>query len=499
MQSHIASVLLLAWFLGRLGSSQFLEEPCGNIILPKVVNGENATLQHSAWMAAVYNSSNVFLCGGTLIHKRFVLTAGHCIYRQVRLYVRLGAYNKSDPRVQKNVVTAISHRLFHGYPEEGNDIGLLKLDSSVVYDYGIHPICIVVDKNVRFEVDRMAAFRALGWGLTKPNGQDSDILQTISVNNLHREMCERVLGVNVFSKQLCAGSVSGDTCSGDSGGPLINTYRYREAQFGIVSFGQPGCNGIGVYTDVTSYADWIEATIKKYDTPDTSTEIPLQPQDKWLYGDCGGNSIASNLQADIYGPNFVALGVMITDQFVLTNAWEWPVNVYSLQVGVRGTHEAYRVTGIFKNPVFFKAINGIALLKLDRRVTGPDGVKPICMLANLRDQQAAIYTQPFIVFDYVPAYGGHRIYQFNVDVVHPHDCRIRIQRQIGDNQFCVETPRGISASYGYPGDILGISIMHFGKERFVLLGIVSYSINGINVFTNVMGQTEWFANITKSY
>jgi len=41
--------------------------------------------------------------------------------------------------------------------------------------------------------------------------------------------------------------------------------------------------------------------------------------------------------------------------------------------------------------------------------------------------------------------------------------------------------------------------MHGNMERFVLLGIVSYSTNGINVFTNVMGQTEWFANIIKYY
>jgi len=163
-------------------------------------------------------------------------------------------------------------------------------------------------------VDRMARFRALGWGLTKLDGQDSDILQTIFVDNLRRETCEQSLSVNVISKQLCAGSLYGDTCSGDSGGPLINPVdRYgRQAQFGIVSFGGRTCSGIGVYTDVTSYADWIEATIKKYDTPDDDT-IALQPQ-KWLYKDCGGSTIASNLLADIYGPNFVALGVMITDR-----------------------------------------------------------------------------------------------------------------------------------------------------------------------------------------
>jgi len=48
--------------------------------------------------------------------------------------VRLGAYNKTEPTVQKNVETGINHRLFNGLPEQGNDIGLLKLDSSVVYD-----------------------------------------------------------------------------------------------------------------------------------------------------------------------------------------------------------------------------------------------------------------------------------------------------------------------------------------------------------------------------
>lgn len=69
----------------------------------------------------------------------------------------------------------------------------------------------------------------------------------------------------VLDTQLCAGGERGiDSCSGDSGGPLMQTARVRTAQmvqFGIVSFGRSTCSAErlapAVYTRVASYAKWI--------------------------------------------------------------------------------------------------------------------------------------------------------------------------------------------------------------------------------------------------
>ena len=59
-----------------------------------------------------------------------------------------------------------------------------------------------------------------------------------------------------------------DSCSGDSGGPLIARTKdgaegvmYLE---GIVSFGSSSCSGSvpGIYTRVSKYIDWIRENIK---------------------------------------------------------------------------------------------------------------------------------------------------------------------------------------------------------------------------------------------
>jgi hypothetical protein len=73
--------------------------------------------------------------------------------------------------------------------------------------------------------------------------------------------------VDIGSGQLCAGGVQGkDSCTGDSGGPLMSTGtssrdgRTRYFVAGVVSYGPEPCgkkDWPGVYTRVASYTDWI--------------------------------------------------------------------------------------------------------------------------------------------------------------------------------------------------------------------------------------------------
>jgi secreted trypsin-like serine protease len=57
-----------------------------------------------------------------------------------------------------------------------------------------------------------------------------------------------------------------DTCSGDSGGPLMyfSPIKHQFDLIGIISFGT-GCgraNHSGIYTRVSAYLDWIEGIIE---------------------------------------------------------------------------------------------------------------------------------------------------------------------------------------------------------------------------------------------
>ena len=49
---------------------------------------------------------------------------------------------------------------------------------------------------------------------------------------------------------------------GDSGGPLIIKENNLFYQVGVVSYGNSNCDGVGVYTNVASYLDWINLNMK---------------------------------------------------------------------------------------------------------------------------------------------------------------------------------------------------------------------------------------------
>lgn len=72
--------------------------------------------------------------------------------------------------------------------------------------------------------------------------------------------------------QICAGDLVAkkDSCSGDSGGGLLNNFLDRSKDltlYGIVAGGPPKCGEYypGMYTRVSAYIDWIEKTIKELD------------------------------------------------------------------------------------------------------------------------------------------------------------------------------------------------------------------------------------------
>ncbi|KAG8236116.1 hypothetical protein J437_LFUL000479 [Ladona fulva] len=225
----------------------------------KIVGGQPAELHEWPWIAALFNGGRQF-CGGSLIDSTHILSAAHCIAHMSswdvsRLTVRLGDHdiktNSETRHIEKKV-----KRLY-------NDVAILTLDSPVTFSQHVKPICLPTGSS------QYAGQTAtvIGWGSLRESGPQPAVLQEVHIPIWTNQECKLKYGNaapgGIVEHFLCAGEASMDSCSGDSGGPLmVNAGHWT--QVGIVSWGI-GCGKgqyPGVYTRVTHFLPWIMKNLK---------------------------------------------------------------------------------------------------------------------------------------------------------------------------------------------------------------------------------------------
>nr|KAF7438359.1 hypothetical protein H0235_000750 [Vespula pensylvanica] len=248
----------------------------------RIVGGDEAGFGSFPWQAYIRIGSS--RCGGTLVNRYHVVTAGHCVAkasaRQVQ--VTLGDYvvnsaSESLPAYTFGVREIRVHPYFKFTPQADRfDVAVLRLDRPVHYMPHISPICLP-EKNEDF----LGQYGwAAGWGALQAETEFSlnilgsrlrpKTLQAVDVPVIDNRICERwhrSNGINVviYDEMMCAGYRSGgkDSCQGDSGGPLMLEKTGRWYLIGIVSAGyscaQPGQPGI--YHRVAKTVDWITYVI----------------------------------------------------------------------------------------------------------------------------------------------------------------------------------------------------------------------------------------------
>lgn len=143
-----------------------------------------------------------------------------------------------------------------------HDIALIRLERPARETNFVTPVCLPGTGFLPSEPGRNITI--VGFGHTGRRSH-SGVKQKARVPVWDGRRCQdKWTSITLHEGQLCAGGdYNIDSCTGDSGGPMMVQRLYWTLE-GVVSFGNR-CgleDWPGVYTRVSSYMDWIRATIR---------------------------------------------------------------------------------------------------------------------------------------------------------------------------------------------------------------------------------------------
>ncbi|KAI4481057.1 hypothetical protein M0804_009683 [Polistes exclamans] len=238
---------------------------CGIGRKTRIVGGNETSVFEYPWLVSM-TKQGVFYCAGSLITRRHILTAAHCLegfdIKTIKLVIADSDRTKlASTAIVRRIKSIIIHEEFHTYTFD-NDIAIIEMDRPVSLDGIVRTACLPEDKAIDYTG---ATATVVGWGRIGENKPISDKLRKVNVPILSQEECDQAgyqknrLTDNMF----CAGYLDGqrDACFGDSGGPLHvkGSYGHLEV-IGIISWGR-GCarpNFPGIYTRLNNYMGWLK-------------------------------------------------------------------------------------------------------------------------------------------------------------------------------------------------------------------------------------------------
>ncbi|KAI0222014.1 Cubilin, partial [Lamellibrachia satsuma] len=196
---------------------------------PRIVGGIEAKEHSWPWQISLVLQGEGHNCGGSIVHKEWIITAAHCVerYTASQLRVLVGEHDRSG---------------------------------TFEFDLEVSSVCLP-DSDIAAGTDCVTT----GWGDTRGTG-DNTVLHQVNLPIVDAATCRSSHTRSITDAMLCAGLQEGgkDSCQGDSGGPLVcRSGNGPWTLYGVTSWGD-GCGKRGkpgIYARVSKFLPWIEQTI----------------------------------------------------------------------------------------------------------------------------------------------------------------------------------------------------------------------------------------------
>ncbi|CAH1398588.1 unnamed protein product [Nezara viridula] len=260
---------------------------------PAISFGGKTLRSEFPWHVALYrkyhtDESPDYICGGSILHPKVILTAAHCIYNETYSAIENATFSviagkyyvswkRKDPGEQRFEVLKIKFpETYVGFTNRyAEDIALLELNAPINITSAIMPVCI--DWNSKYLVEQLSTIGTIvGWGLTENNTVSDELLMA----NLEyidfikcRDRISEGFSFFITSDKFCAGVDNGTAVEhGDSGGGLTfprNTTNNKEQYYlyGIVSVKDVSRNNIAAFTDIRKHLPWLNKTLLSITEP----------------------------------------------------------------------------------------------------------------------------------------------------------------------------------------------------------------------------------------
>ncbi|XP_026462554.1 chymotrypsin-2-like [Ctenocephalides felis] len=225
---------------------------------PRIVGGEDAPEGSAPYQVSLRYITMDHLCGGSIMNKRWILTAAHCLQPGDLDVVYMGSNLLDRKGRYYDVERYVIHQNYTG--EQGTfyaDLGLIKLAEDIEFSDKVQAVNIH-----QSEIQGGEECKATGWGRLGASQPIPNALQQLATTALSNEKCKEVTGFFEPTSQICVFKGSGKgVCFGDSGGPLV----YNGEQVGVASFILGTCGGgyPDVFVRVLDFQDWINSHISE--------------------------------------------------------------------------------------------------------------------------------------------------------------------------------------------------------------------------------------------